>query len=98
MKALDWRELLPSDSALASMSAEELGRVSSLAECEAATIKFGISAIGHIMAIAAGANQLSQETATDLGWLLMSLGKLSERLSETENGIDEERKRRSKAA
>ncbi|MFI8739585.1 hypothetical protein [Stutzerimonas zhaodongensis] len=98
MSHLDWSELLPSDATLSAMSAEELRRVSNLAEGEAATIRFGISAIGHLMALTAGANQLSQETAVDIGWLLKSLGTLAERLTETENRIDEVRGLASKAA
>lgn len=98
MSAPDWSELLPTYATLAGMSAEELARVSRLADCEATTIKFGISAIGQLIALTAGANQLSQENASAIGWLLASLGTLSERLSETENGVDTELRRRGKAA
>lgn len=98
MSAPDWSELLPSDAAFSAMTTEELGRVSRLADCEATTIKFGISAIGQLIALTAGANQLSQENASAIGWLLASLGILSERLSETENGVDTELRRREKAA
>lgn len=89
---------MPSDAALAALSAEDLGRISRLADSEATTIKFGISAIGQLMAITAGSGQLNQETATALGWLLESLGTLSERLAEAERGADQEQQRRSKAA
>jgi len=94
MSAPTWSDLMPSDATLAALSAEDLGRISRLADSEATTIKFGISAIGQLMAITAGSGQLNQETATAIGWLLESLGTLSERLAEAERGAEYELVRR----
>lgn len=92
-----WRDVLPNCGALASMSEAELTVVANLAESEGVTVEFGISAIGHLMAIAASSNQLSQETAASIGWLLMSLGTLSSGLADMGRGVDNELLRRNPA-
>ncbi|MNF66107.1 hypothetical protein D3C84_478910 [compost metagenome] len=46
------------------------------------TLGFGISAIGHLLASAAQNGGVEASTATDLGWLLESLGDLSARLAD----------------
>jgi hypothetical protein len=96
MSAADWNALLPSIEAIESMNADDLTAASEAIETQVASIGFGIAAIGNLLACAASNDEtgLCKDAATDIGWLLQSLGTLSAKLSDTQRGIADRRKRK----
>ncbi|MNZ66557.1 hypothetical protein D3C78_847850 [compost metagenome] len=90
-----WKDLLPNGAQVAAMTPEQLERAAMAAENQAATLGFGIAAVGNLLACAAlnKSHGLDANKVADLGWLLESLGSLSVNLTDTGNAISEQRKR-----
>ncbi|MDN7139700.1 hypothetical protein KC131_03505 [Pseudomonas sp. JQ170] len=96
MKNINWNQLLPnlsleqqSDKAPSLEETEQLKAISQTAGCYSQTIGHGIKAIGHLLATASQAGEISQDAVTDLGWLIENLGELISSLQETGNGVRE---------
>ncbi|GAB3462868.1 hypothetical protein [Azotobacter salinestris] len=90
MSAPDWNALLPNHEAIVAMSPEKLEAVAMAADSYSSTLGHGIAAIGNLLAGAASSNQgLDPDAIHDLGWLLESLGKLSAKLADTGNCIND---------
>jgi len=90
----NWSDLLPAMGAIETMAPEKLKRVDGAIEQYSITLGFGIAAIGNLLACTASNGQtgLSDQTATDIGWLLESLGELSARLADTGNAVSNRRR------
>ncbi|MER1948745.1 hypothetical protein [Stutzerimonas stutzeri] len=90
----NWNDLLPTIGAIESMAPEQLQRVDGAIEQYSITLGFGIAAIGNLLACTASNGQtgLNDQTATDIGWLLESLGELSARLADTGNAVSNRRR------
>ncbi|MDA7085502.1 hypothetical protein PH586_03730 [Pseudomonas sp. SA3-5] len=95
MSAANWNALLPNFTEIEAMSAEDMAAASEAIETQGASIGFGIAAIGNLLACAASNDEtgLCKDTATDIGWLLQSLGTLSAKLSDSRNAIADRRRR-----
>jgi|GEM_PF-483863 len=90
----NWNDLLPTVSAIEAMAPERLERVDVAVEQYSVTLSYGIAAIGNLLACTAsnGDTGLNDQTATDIGWLLESLGELSARLASTANAVSDHRR------
>lgn len=99
MSAPNWSNLLPTLAAVEAMTPEQLERADGAIESYSMTLGLGIAAIGNLLACTASNSEtgLSSETATDIGWLLESLGELSARLADTGNAVRDRRTRKPRA-
>jgi hypothetical protein len=90
MSAPNWNDLLPSVGQIDAMSPERLERATEAASQYGINLGFGIAAIGHLLACTAsnGETGLSERVATDIGWLLETLGTLSANLADTGDALD----------
>lgn len=90
MSIPSWNDLLPSDESIKAMSPDELKQGASAAKQNAATIAFGISAIGNLLACTASNSEtgLCPDAARDIGWMLDSLGNLTARLIDTGDALE----------
>lgn len=95
MSSANWNALLPNFEAIEAMDADELTAANEAIETQGAHIGFGIAAIGNLLACTASNDEtgLCKDTATDIGWLLQSLGTLSTKLSDSRNAIADRRRR-----
>ena len=92
MKEFGWSNLLPDfdgfpsvfnpGAKLSTGQAEELGTINRCADGQSKIICYGIQAIGELLASTAHAGELGMKTATDIGWLLSSLGELAANLAD----------------
>lgn len=98
MKVICWGNLLPDSSRLDNLHTDQLNAIERTAECEAMTMAHGIAAIGELLAYTADAGELDKNTATNIGWLINSLGTLSGRLVDVANGAEYELERRKATA
>lgn len=96
MNNINWNLLLPDltqpydeNSKLTRAEIETLKLMGRTAECYGQTLGHGIKAIGHLLATASQAGEISQDAVTDLGWLIENLGELISSLQETGNGVRE---------
>ena len=94
MSAVCWGHVLPDTLTLNDYSDEKVEAIERTAECEAMTMAHGIAAIGELLAYTADAGELDKNTATNIGWLINSLGTLSGRLVDIANGAEYELARR----
>ncbi|KJS78501.1 MAG: hypothetical protein JL55_14485 [Pseudomonas sp. BICA1-14] len=94
MSAVCWNHLLPDPSRLTGIATDDLDAIERTAECEALTMAHGIAAVGELLAYTADAGELDKNTATNIGWLINSLGTLSGRLVDIANGAEYELARR----
>ena len=87
--APNWNDLMPPVSVIEAMTLERLERVDVAVEQYSITLGYGIAAIGNLLACTAsnGETGLNDQTATDIGWLLESLGELSARLASTATAV-----------
>lgn len=94
MSAPSWSDLLPTMAAVEAMTPEKLERVDGAIDRYSMTLGLGIAAIGNLLACTASNSEtgLSSDTATDIGWLLESLGDLSARLADTGNAVTDRRR------
>lgn len=85
MSTPNWNDLMPSFEQLLRMSEEDKDRVERAASQYVATLAFGVSGIGNLLACTAsnGSTGLSDETATDIGWMLEAVGNLIGSLADT---------------
>lgn len=90
MSAPNWNDLLPTVGQIDAMPLEKLERATEAAHQYVANLGFGIAAIGHLLACTAsnGETGLSDRVATDIGWLLETLGTLSANLADTGTALD----------
>ena len=90
MSVPNWNDLLPTVGQIDAMAPEKLERAAEAANQYVANLGFGIAAIGHLLACTAsnGETGLSDRVATDIGWLLETLGELSASLIDTSNELD----------
>lgn len=98
MSAVCWSHLLPDPLRMGRLSTDDLDAIERTAECEAMTMAHGIAAIGELLAYTADAGELDKNTATNIGWLINSLGTLSGRLVDVANGAEYELERRKATA
>ncbi|WP_324731583.1 hypothetical protein [Pseudomonas paeninsulae] len=96
MTAQTWNDLLPTVAQIEAMTPEQLASANMAAHDQEIALGFGIAAVGQILAGAAQNEDhgISMDALTDLGWLLQSLGTLSAKLSDTQRGIADSRKRK----
>lgn len=96
-KPVAWHNVILGD--LKAIDDEHLDAARRTAECHTATLGFGISAIGHLLALAAESGEMGKRAAQDAGWLLESLGELSATLADVRNAAAyEQSQREGKAA
>lgn len=90
----NWTDLLPTYGTIQAMEPETLARADGAIEQYSITLGYGIAAIGHLLACTAsnGETGLSDRTATDIGWLLESLGGLSAQLANAGNAVNDRRR------
>lgn len=88
-KAPNWFDLLPSAEQIRVMPTEKVERANQAAHQYAFNVCRGIAGIGHLLACTAsnGETGLSDSAATDIGWLLETLGELSASLIDTGNEL-----------
>lgn len=77
-----WHNLIIGDMKV--MDDDHLDAARRTCECQGTTIGHGISAIGHLLAVAADSGEMGNAAARDIGWLLESLGELSANLADTQ--------------
>ena len=85
-----WNDLLPNIEAIErTMKPDELEQAGRACDQYVMTLAHGISGIGNLLACTAsnGETGLSEDAATDVGWLLESLGTLIANLADTGNAI-----------
>jgi hypothetical protein len=92
MKTPDWFDLFadldtfPSVfcpvATLSPRQVEQLQAIHNAADCYGRTLGLGIAAIGELLAHAAETGEVSDRTATNLGWLLGELGALTAHLAD----------------
>ncbi|MNF92073.1 hypothetical protein D3C84_747060 [compost metagenome] len=87
MKRPDWNDLFPSHEEILAMTPEKLKNTGHTARQYVATLAFGISGIGNLLACTAstGESGLSEDAVTSAGWLLENLGALIGNLSDMES-------------
>lgn len=96
-KAVAWNNVVIGD--LRAIDDEHLDAVCRTAECHSTTLGFGISVIGHLLAVAADSGEMGKGAARDAGWLIESLGELSATLADLQRSAAYEMtQRRGKAA
>lgn len=90
MSAPNWSDLFPTHEQIQTLTPEKLERATEAASQYGFNLGYGIAAIGHLLACTAsnGETGLSLKVATDLGWLLETLGTLSASLADTGNALD----------
>lgn len=96
MNTINWNLLLPDlsqpydeNAELTQAEVQTLKSMGRTAGCYGQTLGHGIKAIGHLLATASQAGEISQDAVTDLGWLIENLGELISSLQETGNGVRE---------
>lgn len=96
MNTINWNLLLPDlsqpydeNAELTRAEIQTLKSMGRTAGCYGQTLGHGIKAIGHLLATASQAGEISQDAVTDLGWLIENLGELISSLQETGNGVRE---------
>ncbi|WP_313487322.1 hypothetical protein [Stutzerimonas kunmingensis] len=94
MSAVCWGHVLPDTLTLNKYSDDEVEAIERTAECEAQTMAHGIAAIGELLAYTADSGELDKGTATNIGWLINSLGTLSGRLVDVASAAEYELGRR----
>ncbi len=85
-----WNDLLPNVEAIErTMKPDELAQAGRACDQYVMNLAHGISGIGNLLACTAsnGETGLSEEAATDVGWLLESLGTLIANLADTGTAI-----------
>ena len=89
-KIPNWFDLLPNAEQIRVMPSEKVERAGQAAHQYAFNVCRGIAGIGHLLACTAsnGETGLSESVATDIGWLLETLGELSASLIDTSNELD----------
>lgn len=99
MSVPNWNDLLPTVTQIEAMNPEKLERATEAANQYGINLGFGIAAIGHLLACTAsnGETGLSDRVATDIGWLLETLGTLSAGLADTGKALDYRRNQLPKA-
>ncbi len=75
MSCPNWRDLIPCANTID--NPEALEKATAAAEVHGYTISYGISAIGHLLAVTADNGELSDDTAMRIGWMLESIGDLT---------------------
>ena len=89
-----WNDLLPNIEAIATtMKPDELEQAGRACDQYVMNLAHGISGIGNLLACTAsnGETGLSEDAATDVGWLLESLGTLIANLADTGAAIQQQR-------
>ena len=81
----DWSHLLLSAEQASNTSPKQAAHLADSINAKALTLANGVSAIGCLLACTAsnGKTGLAPETATNIGWLLESLGELTATLIHT---------------
>lgn len=97
MSAANWNAMLPKIATIEAMSAEELEAAAEAVDTHGMAIGFGIAAIGNLLACTASNDEtgLCKDAATNIGWLLQSLGTLSAKLADNATAINDRRCRES---
>jgi hypothetical protein len=95
MSNVNWNTLLPNIAAIKAMDADDLAAASEAVEAHTASIGYGIAAIGNLLACTASNDEtgLCKDAATDIGWLLQSLGTLSAKLAENAAAMADRRRK-----
>lgn len=95
-KAVAWNNVILGD--LKAIDDEQLDAARRTAECHTTTLGFGMSAIGHLLAVASASGEMGERAAQDAGWLLEALGELSATLADVSRAAYEQGRREGKAA
>ena len=82
MSLPSWNDLLVFPTRTSSH--DDLKRVAQASDQYSTTLCFGIAAIGRLLANTAQSGKLSEDTVSNIGWLLDSLGTLSAQLADTQ--------------
>lgn len=84
MTAVNWNDLFESNHYFELLQGEERGRANEASSHYIAQLAIGVSGIGNLLACTAsnGVTGLSDEAATDVGWMLKAVGDLINRLND----------------
>lgn len=98
MSAFNWNDLLIDQQQVKGIAPDRLEIAAESASMRATTLAYGISSIGSLLASTAsnGITGLDDDTATNLGFLLESLGGLTAALINTSEGMNDELSQRAR--
>ena len=93
MSKVNWNTLLPAFEQIEAMEPDKLSAAGETCQQYGFTLGLGIAAIGNLLACTAsnGDTGLSDDAATNLGWMLETLGNLSAKLVDTGYAIEQGR-------